>query len=290
LYEICEKNDEFKYYGYRDGKRTIEDRRDNFVHVAINIGNWRCLLPLQTLTDMSISDILVEMFVHASTICHELAHALMHIHVDATDQRPPPMNDESLVETGFSLENFMFGALPMERKLAWSAPVALLQWPCECLHQTYLTNDTGDIEIMRFGEIGPDRWMHLDYLKVQRFLEQSFWDDPNPPVGNWEKMWLKPHVNFALDKHDWEYHTTGDTLPFMPEPKRRRMSDRTYELQRVQKANERWKNRMQQKFRWHRSKDLSEERKAEFHEKEMARLNALWAECTKGIDGQVIPK
>lgn len=288
LYETCEKNLELKYYGYRDGKRTVEDEND-LVHIAMNIGDWRCLLPLQTLTDMKVSEILVEMFQHAAVLCHELAHAFMLVHYDVDEYGTPPMNDEIMIETGFSLENFMFDALT--RRGFGGEPMSLLQWPSELLHNAYSKDARGEpIEITKFGDGGPDRWMLIDSLKIERFLKQSFWDDPNPPVGHWKKMWLRPHINFVLDKADWKYHTTGDTPPFMPEAKRRRFSDATKERQRVQKANEKWKNRMQQKFRWHRSQDLSEERKAEFHEKEMGRLNELWAECTKGLDGQVIPK
>jgi hypothetical protein len=34
-------------------------------------------------------------------------------------------------------------------------------------------------------------------------------------------------------------------------------------------------------------KDVSEERKAEFHELEITKLNGMWAEFTKGIDDRV---
>ena len=288
LYETYKDTDQKKYYGHQNGKRTIEDRPTPFIFV--NIAGWRCLQPSETLVDMTVAEIKIEMFYHASTICHELAHAIEQTYVDMDKCSTPVMNDEVLIETGFSLENFLYGGVVRIQSPSHDL-LCLLQWPCEVLRELYAGDSDGTaIETTRFGDGGPERWIPIDAMKAERFLEQSFWDDPNPPVGYWKKLWLRPAVPLALDWGDFGYYTTGDTPPFMPESKRRRLSDATKERQRVRKANVRWKQRMQLKFRWHRSKEISEERKAVFHEQEMGRLNELWAECTKGIDGQIIPK
>lgn len=167
--------------------------------------------------------------------------------------------------------------------------MTLIQWSCQAISDDYAANGPG-MDHTRFGHAGPQRYIPVESQKVEVFLEQSFWDDTNPPVGRWKKTWLRPHVNFALDDKDFGYYTTDDTVTFEPESKRRRMSNASKERQRAFKANEGCKKAMQLKVRWHCSRNVSKERKAEFHEKEKDRLNALWAECTKGIDKQVFSK
>jgi hypothetical protein len=281
LYEVCERTGESKYYGYRDGKRTIEDRKQAFRHIVINLRR-QMLQPLVNCVGMTVSELQLELFSYASTICHELSHALAQYYVDGDIFETPPVNDEILVETGLSLESFLFGGIP-HFKYDGYEPLALLQWPCQGMCDEYAQGGSQPMDCALFGDAGPDRFIPVDPRKVEVFFLQSFWDDSNPPVGCWKKMWLKPHVNMALDEDDFDHFNTGDTAPFLPEPKRRRFSDATKDRQRVRKANERWKKRNEVRFRWHRSKDISEERKAEFHEQEMERLNELWVECLRGI-------
>jgi hypothetical protein len=59
---------------------------------------------------MTITGMKVDMFGIASTICHEFSHALEQHYCHRFD-RQPRMNDELLVETGFSLEAFLYGGL-----------------------------------------------------------------------------------------------------------------------------------------------------------------------------------
>lgn len=281
LYYAFHNDGEVKYYGHRDGKRTHDDH-PVFPHICLNIAQWRALWPLEYLDDMTISEIQLEMFHHALTICHELAHALDFRAIDTERFSIAPLNDEVAVETGFALENWLFGGAV--KLHVGGNPITLQQWPCQDLCDTYAEGGTKDtIELTRiFTDAGPDRHIPVDPSKVQAFFLQSFWDDPNPPVGCWKKMWLRPAVFAALNPWDFDDFTTGDTVPFEPEAKRRRFSDATTEYRRVHKAGERWNKRMQSRSTWHRSKALSEERKAVFHEQEKERLDELWAKCMEG--------
>jgi hypothetical protein len=281
LSAICEKNDEFKFYGCRDGKRTY-DEKAKFPHLQINIAQWQCLQPLATLRTMTISQIQIEMFHHASTICHELAHAMEINIVDPERFSMPPLNDEVAIEIGFALEQFLYGACPVpERACPFPEGMYLLQWPCDGMCDTYAKGDCQAIELVGTNDPGPDRYMAIEPQKVQAFFLQSFWDDPNPPVGCRKKMWLKPCVELALDPVDFDFFTTGDTPPSLPELKRVRPNSMTKE--RVREINKAGRKLTQSRYRLFRSRDHEEKRKAEFYEQEKGRLDELWAETMKGV-------
>ena len=91
-----------------------------------------------------------------------------------------------------------------------------------------------------------------------------------------------------MDEDDFRYFTTDDPRPYQPRAKRRRLSDATMERRDARIANTGWKRRNAVKFRWHRSKDISRERKDEFHEREKTRVDQLWVECMKGISYGVV--
>ncbi|KAM0690182.1 hypothetical protein Q7P36_008949 [Cladosporium allicinum] len=269
-----------KYYGWRDGKPTIVHRQQEFPHITINLAKFLLTRPLEELLSMTISDLKVGMVDDAMKLCHGLAHALEQHDFDHDHFRPPPMNDEIVIETGFSLQAYLFGGI-LSHYSKFDG-IYLLPWPCQTTVNCY--KEEGEIlRWVRFGEAGPERYLPLSTRQVEVFLEQSFWDDPTPPAGCWKKMWLKPHVEIALDEHDFKYLTTGDPRPYQPRAKRRRLSDATMERRDARIANTRWKRRNAVKFRWHRSKDISRERKDEFHEREKTRVDRLWVQCMKGI-------
>jgi hypothetical protein len=106
--------------------------------------------------------------------------------------------------------------------------IHLLPWPCQITVDRY--KEEGEpLRWVRFGDAGPEQCLPLNSRQVEVFLEQSFWDDPTPPAGCSKKMWLKPHVEIALDEDDFKYFTTGDTRRYEPLAKRSRLSDATKE-------------------------------------------------------------
>jgi hypothetical protein len=280
LYPTCMDARVWKHYAWRDGKPIIVDDTQEFAHITINLARFLPTRPLEDLLSMTISGMKVRMFASAMTLCHELAHALERHNCDHDYFTAPAMNDEMVIETGFSFANFLHGGL-----LNWYSEIDgddiyLLPWPCQVTLDLY--RGTGNpMDWARLGDAGPERFLPVKPHQVHVFLEQSFWDDPAPPAGCLKKMWLGPHVELALDEDDFEYFTTGDTPPYQPQPKRRRFSDATKERQRLRRANAARKKRDAVKFRWYRSKDVSEERKEEFHEREKERLNQMWVEWTK---------
>jgi hypothetical protein len=266
--------DAWKYYGWRDGKPTVVHWQQEFSHITMNLAKYLPTRSLEELLSLTVSDLKVRMVDDAMKLCHELAHALEQHNCDHDFFRAPPMNDEIVVETGFSLQSYLFGGV-LSHYSNFDG-IYLLPWPCQITVDCY--KEEGEIlRWVRFGDAGPERCLPLNPRQVEVFLEQSFWDDPTPPAGCWKKMWLKPHVEIALDKDDFKYFTTGDTRPYQPQAKRRRLSDATMERQRARIANEGWKKRNAVKFRWHRSKGVSEERNDAFHEREKERLNQFWA-------------
>jgi hypothetical protein len=277
LCTICDKSDEVRYhYGHRDGERTY-DKAQGFPHVCLNIAQWRALRPLATLKTMTVSQIQLEMFQHASTICHELAHALESRIIEPKGLCMPPLNDENATEIGFALECFLLGGIPVPG----DESMTLMQWPCQFVCDNYATRDIGEVSIPGVDDAGPERYFPVDPLKVEAFFLQGFWDDPNPPVGAWKKMWLRSPVELALNREDFDYFTTGDTPPDMPELKRIRPNALT--KQRVREMNKRWKKLMQSTFRSRRDKAIAEKRKAEFHEQQKGRLDKLWAAFMQGV-------
>jgi hypothetical protein len=269
-----------KFYAWRDGKPVIIDCRHGFSHITMNLGRFLPTRPVGQLLDMTISGMKVMMVASAMALCHELAHALEQHNCDQDYLTAPAMNDEMVIETGFFFTNFLHGGV-----LDWYSDIDgddiyLFPWPCQAKVDLY-RRIGAPVQWVRLGHAGPTRFLPVEPHQVHVFLEQSFWDDPTPPAGCWKKMWLRPHVELALDEDDFDYFTTGDTPPYQPQPKRRRFSDATMERQRARRANAGWKKRNAQRFRWHRSKDVSEERKEEFHEREKERLNQLWVEWTE---------
>ena len=93
-------------YAHRNGKATI-DSSPPFVYMFINTLKSKRLLPYEEMKQMTISGMKVEMFDIAKTIVHELSHALDYYYCSSGSY--PRMNDELLIETGKSLENFLFG-------------------------------------------------------------------------------------------------------------------------------------------------------------------------------------
>jgi hypothetical protein len=264
-----------QHYAYRDGRATVESSNRPFVHVFINLSKCESLRSSKALMGMTMTGMKVDMFGMASTVCHEFAHALEQHHCDCFPM--PPMNDEPLVETGYSLENFLFGGLFQK----WETP-CLQRWPQPFLYDCHTSNNY-PMDARLFADLGPDRNFPIELAKIAALLEQSFWDDPKPLVGCWKKMWLRPHVEVALNEDDYDYYNSGSKSSSDPPKKRRRLSDAAMERQRADDANEKWEEYMEVEVRWHRRKEVSAERKAVFHEREMIKLNGLWEECMKGI-------
>jgi hypothetical protein len=233
---------------------------------------------------MTITGMKVDMFGIASTICHEFSHALEQHYCHRFD-RQPRMNDELLVETGFSLEAFLYGGLFSDEYRKGKKKPCIRRWPSAAYYDFYKSNGHPMERHDLSADLGPNsRCYPIEPRKCAVFLEQSFWDDPKPPAGCLKKMWPRPHCEVALDQDDYDYFNSGSQHPLSPHPKkRRRLSDAAMERKRASDANGKREDHRKVEVRWHRRKEVSEERKAVFHEREMVKLNGLWEKCMEGI-------
>ena len=96
-------------------------------------------------------------------------------------------------------------------------------------------------------DLGPERCFPIEPRKIAAFFEQSFWDNPEPPVGCWKKMWLRPYCEVALDREDFDYFNSGSRYPLRPRAKkRRRIGDAFIERRELEmvKLNEFWQTCM----------------------------------------------
>jgi hypothetical protein len=216
-------------YAHRDGKATI-DSSPPFVHMFINTMKSKCLLPYEEMKQMTISEMKVEMFDIARTIVHELSHTLDYYYCISGSE--PRMNDELLIETGKSLENFLFGGT--FTRIGCHTYVS--QWPSQRAFDFYTSKgydmELGfEVEPGQTVDLGRARDFPVETRKCAVFLEQSFWDDPKPPAGCWKKMWLRPHMELAINEKDFDHFNSFEE-PYVPPLKRQQLSEAAMERMR----------------------------------------------------------
>jgi hypothetical protein len=111
-------------YAFRNGEPVTQ--ANAFPHVSLNVDrvvghdmsndDW---------LDSSISGIRVSILEFATTIGHEFAHAMVLLTLDGLPE--PRLNEESIIETGFSWENFVFGGT-LQKKTGRAVCCSLAQF------------------------------------------------------------------------------------------------------------------------------------------------------------------
>lgn len=262
-------------YAFRDGKPVIEDSR--FQHIFMdtkNIKGFNTRTHPTAWQRYSIWDLQQSIFCTASTLCHEIAHAFVGYHIG----RDTFMNDESLAETGFSWENFIFGGTLHPETLDGRPSLALLPWPNLQQYELYMAN-SAKMGIRYFGQLEYSRHLIVQPSQYGEFLHQRFWDEEKPDEV-FKKMWLKPHHEHPTYEEEYTYYSSGHEAPVEVSAKKRRLSDAAMAHLRAYASKVRRSERMARADRWHRCKEMMLERKADFHDRAKDRLNALWASCT----------
>lgn len=128
----------------------------------------------------------------ARLLCHEIAHALVtHSFMFEND---PAFNDEKMVETGYSMENYLFGGVLRRDDDA----IRLMFWPNEKIWNEYYAGGT---TIPLLGPLSgmPSSWeygVHPDAYEC--LLTDEFWDGREVREGRFKKMWLRPEQCLAL--------------------------------------------------------------------------------------------
>jgi hypothetical protein len=222
----------------------------------------------------SIWDLQQSIFATASVLCHEFAHAFLGYHVG----RDAFMNGESLSETGFSWENFIFGSTLAPDVFDGRPSLVLLPWPNLQQFETYMAK-SARMGIRYFGKLEYSRELVVEPSQYGEFLHQKFWDEDKPGEA-FKKMWLRPYREAPTDEYEHTYYSSGHETPVEISAKKRRLSDAAMAHLRAYASKVRRSERMARYDRWHRCKEVLLEREADFHDRAKDRLNALWTSCT----------
>jgi len=251
-------------YAFRNGKPVVENSR--FQHIFINIKSFTAYdVKSARWRDGSIWDLQGEISRKASVICHEFSHAFMEFHVG----RDACMNDESLLETGFSWESFAFGGTINE--IDGSPSICLTPWPNLEVFERYVKVSAA-IDIRHFGKLDYPRIFRVEPSQFTEFLHHEFWEEERP---GGRQMWLRPYHEAPVDEEEYTRFSSGHQAPIEVSAKKQRLSDAAMDRQRRYASNIRRGECMARADRWYRCKEKSLERKEDFHEGARGRLDAL---------------
>jgi len=191
------------------------------------------------------------------------------------------MNDESLAETGYSWENFIFGgALHIEAYDEHSS-LSIMPWPNLQQFESFMAI-SARMSIRYFGQLEYSRHLAVQPCQYGEFLHQKFWDEEKPDKV-FKKMWLKPYLEAPQHETEFTYFNSGHEAPIEVSAKKRRLSNAAMDRARAYASKLRRSERMARADRWHRCREILLERKSDFHDRAKDRLNALWTSCTPAI-------
>ena len=173
------------YHGWQDGKPAL---KDYFVHLYMNID---LLIDFDVWTSdwmhRTAADLRKAMLPFATEVCHQFAHAMTDISQNGGES--PQFNDETVIEPGFSFEQFIFGGRlnPNGNGGFWVAP-----WPDYSTEQ-FCANGAGKQDLCAFGRatLPPPETRVLDHQVWQQLFEQRFWDVADSADGASKKLWLR---------------------------------------------------------------------------------------------------
>jgi hypothetical protein len=178
-FEICDEDPNFDpawseifNYAWRDGKPAME--ADAFPHIFMNVDEpVGCNTSSDDWLDCTVSEVKASIIGFASTIGHEFAHAVAVITQNGGP--PPRLNDEAVIETGCSWEQFVFGG-----KLSFhddDGQLYVMPWPNYEIWKVYAAHDD-DLELREIGGGAlPLARIHRAKRQMwERFLEQRFWE------------------------------------------------------------------------------------------------------------------
>ncbi|KAM0721637.1 hypothetical protein Q7P37_002562 [Cladosporium fusiforme] len=179
-------------YGWRNGGPVAE--RTNFSHVWINTREMEDFdLSGDGWMDETITSLRRHVVHTAVGIVHELTHASLYIF---SQYREPFCNQESVLEPGFAMENYVFGGHLERHK---DGKVYICPWP---------NHEMGKLFPQRTSEAPlPSHDKHvLEKDDWEPLLQDEFWDETENRRGLREprlkKLWLRKqgsHIKWS----DW---------------------------------------------------------------------------------------
>lgn len=269
-------------YAWRDGKPVMQ--ADMFPQIFLNVDSLAgCDMSSDDWLDRTVSDIRASILRVAATIGHEFAHAMAEITQDGGPA--PRLNDEAVVETGFSWENFVFGGR-LDFDDDGDGRLLVSPWPHYQGWKAYADNwnnlqlravGRGALPLVREYVVESELW--------ERFLEQRFWDETQSEKGTFKKLSLTGRdVVYCRD-----HYAVREKVSAPPKGRRICLGDDEMQRRRIEAVQNRGDEAMKDRpDRWDRVVDKAEERRNAFHESEgKPMLDEFWASCTKHVHEDV---
>jgi hypothetical protein len=232
--------------------------------------------------DSTVSETRASIIRFAITIGHEFAHAMVEITQNGGPS--PRLNDEAVVETGFSWEQFVFGG-----KLSFDdndGQLHVIPWPNYEIWKDYADDDDNlELRAIGRGALPLARIYRAKRQMWERLLEQRFWDEANSSRETFKKLSLTGHDAVYSKK----YYAAREKVSASPKARRVCFGEEERQRRRVEAIQARGDEAMADRpDRWDRVVDRAEERRNAFHESEgKPILDEFWASCTKDVDEDV---
>lgn len=168
-------------YSWKNGGPAVDE--DIFTHIWINTSGIESFdLTSDQWMDHSMSFIRRHAVHTAAVICHELAHAIVNRHFE---HRDPYFNDETLLEPGYALENFVFGGrMDVDDDDLWIIP-----WPDRESAEKYPRRGSG----IHAAALPPKILHILEKDDWESVLRDEFWDEEGYREGRIKKLWLRKY-------------------------------------------------------------------------------------------------
>lgn len=231
----------------------------------------------------TVTDLRASILQFAITLCHEFAHALAAI--TQNGPRIPRFNEECVVETGFSWEQYVFGGVAManpdDSTDLWLSPWPFYEGWKSCADD----GDTLQLWFFSRGALPLQQAYPVQSQMWQRFFEQGFWERADRAQGAFKKLWLRGNEVFYSKDH----FAVLDQFSAPPEQKRECPDEEERQRRRMDAIWEKRNQAMEGRpGRWDRIVDKAKERREAFHESQGKLLLAdFWESCTRHCDQNV---
>ena len=211
----------------------------------------------------------------AATLCHKFAHAIAFL--ETRSHREPIFNNEPYAEVGHAFERYVLGGTLNDSR---SAGLWLHQWPPEgrmtgyqssVFREPIYASNASNASLMPGAQ-----W--VDHKLYGRLLNDHFWDTKTVGSDNrrcqpFKKTWLRSYHEAITTAQQSKYYITGyEEVPrWGNQVKRRRLVGTWGECPRWKDTRQPMRSTIEKSHRvqWHRRKEKIEERKDEFHEREL---------------------
>jgi hypothetical protein len=238
----------------------------------------------------TVNDLRRSIIRSAGTLCHELAHAISFLEVHVPLE--PKFNNERFAEVGHAFENYLFGGTLNDTKLGglW-----LNQWPAAGRLSGYEGGGLFRNPIYAHNA-PPIRGGQLVDPKVYgRLLSDHFWNSKKDEPGDrrrrckpFKKTWLRPYYEAPRTVQEFIHFFTGYGIPPLREnqAKRRRLVGTRGECPRWMDKRTTVPSTIEKSRRvqWLRRKEKMEERKDEFHERELLKAKKFAAKLDAVVE------